>query len=148
MAVLGPGSDRPAAVRPAAQRRTVADSFFAFREECRHFAAGEKSRRSRCGKAIEAKPSLGPDPSIRGCVGARPSNRPMETTMAAIIVAAQGYGITGRTKTCACASTKGEGVTQRTTAHDFAWRRRRPRRLRVRPRRVELAISMSQVGDR
>ena len=48
------------------------DGFFVFREECRHFAAGEKSRLSRCGKAIEAKPALGPDPSIRGCVGYAP----------------------------------------------------------------------------
>ncbi|MFX4478048.1 hypothetical protein ABTA66_19670, partial [Acinetobacter baumannii] len=80
--------------------------FFAFREECRHFAAGEKSRLSRCGKAIEAQPSLGPDPSIRGCVGARPSNRPMQTTMTAIIVAVQGHRITGRTKTRAQASMK------------------------------------------
>jgi hypothetical protein len=31
MAVLGPGSDRPAAARPAAQRRTVAAGFFASR---------------------------------------------------------------------------------------------------------------------
>jgi hypothetical protein len=53
MAVLGPGSDRPAALRPAAERRT-AEKVFLTREECRHLAAGEKSRRSRCGKAIEA----------------------------------------------------------------------------------------------
>src|SRR5450631_104410 len=69
MSVLGPGSDRPAAVRPKASRRTAAAGFFVFGEECRHFAAGEKSRPSRCGKAIEALPALGPDPSIRGCVG-------------------------------------------------------------------------------
>src|ERR1700683_2525513 len=31
-----------------------------------------------------------------------------------------GYGITGRAKTCACASTKGEGGTWRTMAYDFA----------------------------
>lgn len=31
--------------------------------------------------------------------------------MTAVTVAAQGHGIAGRTKTCACASTKGEGVT-------------------------------------
>jgi hypothetical protein len=53
MAVLGPGSDRPEAVRPEASRRTAADGFLS-REECRPFAAGEKSRPSRCGKAIEA----------------------------------------------------------------------------------------------
>jgi len=44
MAVLGPGGDRPAAVRPEAKRRTAVDGFFVFREECRAFAAGEKNR--------------------------------------------------------------------------------------------------------
>ena len=68
--------------------------------------------------------------------------------MAAAIVAAQGYGITGRTKTCAHASMKAMARPQRTTAYDLASRRRRPRRLRVRPRRVQLAISMSQMADR
>ena len=33
---------------------------FLSREECRRLAAGKKSRPSRCGKAIEAQPSLGP----------------------------------------------------------------------------------------
>ena len=36
------------------------------------FAAGEINRRSPCGKAIEARPSLGLDPSIRGCVRCAP----------------------------------------------------------------------------
>src|SRR6266516_1721183 len=60
------------------KRRTPVDGFFAFREERRRFAAGEKSRRSRCGKAIEAKPPLGPDPSIRGCVRSAPKNGLMD----------------------------------------------------------------------
>ena len=68
--------------------------------------------------------------------------------MTAVIVTAQGQGITGRTKTCACASTKGEGVTQRTMARDFASRRGRSRRLQLRTRGVELAISMSEMADR
>jgi hypothetical protein len=72
----------------------------------------------------------------------------METTMTAVIVTAQGYGITGRTKTCACASMKGEGVTQRTMAYDFASRRGRPRRLRPKIRGVRPAISMSEMADR
>jgi len=54
MAILGPGSDRPAAFGPAAPAQDGDKPAFLFsREECRHFAAGEKSRRSRCGKAIE-----------------------------------------------------------------------------------------------
>jgi hypothetical protein len=44
----------------------------------------------------------------------------METTMTAAIVAAQGHGITNRTKTCSRASTEGEGATWRMTAHEFA----------------------------
>jgi hypothetical protein len=43
---------------------------------------------------------------------------------------------------------EGEGVTQRTTAHDFVSRLDRPRRRRVRSRRNELAISMSEMTDR
>lgn len=31
--------------------------------------------------------------------------------MTAVIVTAQGHGIAGRTKTCTCAATTGEGVT-------------------------------------
>lgn len=45
MAILGPGSDRPAALGPAAQRRTAKACFCVLREECRRLAAGEKSRR-------------------------------------------------------------------------------------------------------
>jgi hypothetical protein len=72
----------------------------------------------------------------------------METTMTAVTVTAQGYGITGRTKTCACASTKGKGVTQRTMAHDFASRRCRSRRPRLKTCGIQSAISMSQMADR
>ncbi|MEY9148917.1 hypothetical protein [Bradyrhizobium elkanii] len=43
--------------------------------------------------------------------------------MTAVALTAQGYGIIGRKKTCACASTKGEGLTQRTMAYDFVSRR-------------------------
>jgi hypothetical protein len=58
--------------------------------------AGRRSRRSR--------PS-GPDPSIRGCVGTDPSNRPMETHMTAAIVDTQGRVTADRIKTCVGAST-------------------------------------------
>ena len=68
--------------------------------------------------------------------------------MTAIVVAAQGYGLADRTKTCARASTKAKARAFRTTAHDFASRRGRPRRLRPRIRGVELAISMSEMADR
>ena len=68
--------------------------------------------------------------------------------MTAVIVAAQGHGITDRTKTCARASTEGEGATWRTTAHDFASRRGRSRAPRPKTRGVQLAISMSEMADR
>ena len=77
---IGP---QPSGPKQSGGRRQTA---FLSREECRRLAAGEKSRRSRCGKAIEAKPALGPDPSIRGCVRTRPSSRPMKTTKTIAVV--------------------------------------------------------------
>src|SRR5215207_11112698 len=48
-------------------------AFLTSREECRAFAAGEKSRRSRCGKAIEAFwPPLGPDQPFEVALDASP----------------------------------------------------------------------------
>ena len=77
-----------------------------------------------------------------------PINRPMETTMTAIIVAVRGPGITGRTRTCVHTSAKPKSRVQRTSAHEFASRRGRSRRLRPRTRGAELAISMSEMVDR
>jgi hypothetical protein len=72
----------------------------------------------------------------------------METTMAAIVVAAQGYGITERTKTCVGASPKATARPFRTMAHDFASRRCRSRRPRLKTCGIQSAISMSQMADR
>jgi hypothetical protein len=105
MAVLGPGSDRPAAVRPAAQRRTAVAGFFAARgmpplrgrgKKPAVAVAGRRSRRSR------------PSGLIRPfeVASEAPINGLMETTISAAIVAAQGHGISDRTKTCARASTQ------------------------------------------
>jgi hypothetical protein len=58
-------------------------AFLTSREECRAFAAGEKSRRSRCGKAIEAFwPPLGPDQPFEVALDAN-HDELTETTMAA-----------------------------------------------------------------
>ena len=68
--------------------------------------------------------------------------------MAAIVVAAQGYGITDRTKTCVRASPKATARAFRTMAHDFASRRCRSRSPRLKTRGIQFAISMSQMADR
>jgi len=71
----------------------------------------------------------------------------METTMAAIVVAAQGYGITDRTKTCGRVSTKAKarpGERRRMISH----RARRSALPWHKNREVQLAISMSRMADR
>jgi hypothetical protein len=47
----------------------------------------------------------------------------MDTTMTIAIVTAQGHDNAGRRKTCARASTDGEGATWGMTAHEFAVQR-------------------------
>ncbi len=96
MAIRGPGSDRPAALGPAASAEDCGACFFDFREECRVFAAGEKSRRSRCGKAIEAfgRPSgLISHSRLRWT---RATNELTEITMAAGVSTAQGHNFISR----------------------------------------------------
>jgi curli biogenesis system outer membrane secretion channel CsgG len=44
MAMLGPRAIDPQPARSQAQRRTAKACYFDFRQECRAFAAGEKSR--------------------------------------------------------------------------------------------------------
>src|SRR3981081_302079 len=61
MAVLGQGSDRPAADRPAASRRTAADGFFVPRGMSPFRGRGQKPTQP-LRKAIEAEPPLGPNP--------------------------------------------------------------------------------------
>jgi hypothetical protein len=71
----------------------------------------------------------------------------METTMTAIIVAAQGQESPGRTETCARASMKAKarpGERWRMISH----RARRLARPWHKTRGVQLAISMSQMADR
>ena len=105
MAVLGRGSDRPAAVRPKASRRTAADGFFVSRGMPPPLRQGKKAGLAVAGRRSRHSRPSGPDPSIRGCVGTDPSNRPMETNMTAVVVDAQRPGIADRIKTCARAST-------------------------------------------
>ena len=69
MAVLGPGSDRPAAVMTAASRRTAADGFFAPRGTP-PLAQGKEADEAAAGRRSRLKLPSGPDPSIRGCVDA------------------------------------------------------------------------------
>jgi hypothetical protein len=71
----------------------------------------------------------------------------METTMVAIVVAAQGYGITDRTKTYVRASPKATARAFRTMAHDFA-SRRCGSRASTQTRGSQLATTMSQMADR
>ena len=54
--------------------------------------------------------------------------------MTIAIVTAQGHGIADRRKTCARASTEGEGATWGTTAHEFASQRAHPARSTEDPR--------------
>ena len=131
MAIPGPGSDRPAALGPAAPAEDGGACFFDFREECRVFAAGEKSRRSRCGKAIEAvgRPSgLISHSRLRWT---RALNELTEITMAPGIATAQGHGLTGRThadKRASTAMTACWGKRKQMSSHPIARHLRRPQR--------------------
>src|SRR6266700_1758034 len=68
MAVLGPGSDRPAAFGPEAPAEDGGRRVFCPARNAAPSRQGKKAGHSRCGKAIEAQPPLGLDPSIRGCM--------------------------------------------------------------------------------
>jgi hypothetical protein len=105
MAVLGPGSDRPAAVRPQSIAEDGGRRFFCPARNAAPLRQGKKAGLAVAGRRSRRSRPSGPDPSIRGCVGTDPSNRPMETNMTAVIVDAQRPGIADRIKTCARAST-------------------------------------------
>ncbi|MCS3892259.1 hypothetical protein M2171_001392 [Bradyrhizobium japonicum USDA 38] len=72
MAVLGPGSDRPAAVWPEAQRRTAIDCLFVSRGMPPPSRQGKEAGEAVAGRRSRLLPPLGPDPSIRGCVARWP----------------------------------------------------------------------------
>src|SRR5258708_34671778 len=105
MAVLGPGSDRPAAVRPKASRRTAADGFFVPRGMPPLGGRGKKSaeplREGDRGAAV-LRALIRPFEAAWDA----PANELMETTMTAAIVDARGHVTADRIKTCVRASPK------------------------------------------
>src|SRR6202049_4291207 len=90
MAVLGPGGDRPAAVRPKASRRTAADGFFVPRGMPPLGGRGKKpaaplregDRGAPAPRALIRPFEVASGASVNGL---------METTMTAAIVDAQGH---------------------------------------------------------
>ena len=73
MAVLGPGSDRPAALGPGAPAEDGESLLFCL--PARNAALGgrgKKQARAVAGRRSRPLPSLGPDQPIRGCVGREP----------------------------------------------------------------------------
>lgn len=120
MAVLGPGSDRPAAVRPAATRRTALDGFFVL--PARNAAPSRQGKKA--GLAVAGRRSRRSRPS--GLI------RPFEVAWDAPIKQTDGdhhddrhrtrTGNAGRRKTCVRAPTEMQNATRQTTAHDFILR--------------------------
>ena len=147
MAVLGPGSDRPAAVRPAAQRRTAADGFFA---SARNAATSRQGKKA--GVAVAGRRSRRSRPS--GLI------RPFEVAWDAPIKQTDGdhhdchhrcgtrtWHHGSQQRRTSAHQRRRTARALRTMAHDFA-SRRAGRAPRPKPAEASLRPSMSQMADR